>query len=226
MSLQPASYFDQVATNLTADWASGLLGRATDTPRIADRSGESPLSSLKDSVLANTLGIAAMVLDRDSRFLIRIRSSKVAIMNRRVGQFHCSASGAFALPDLPGAATQLDFSVFENRMLAEIAAELGLAPGEISIFPLAFSRDLVRAGKPQLFYLARTDLSFEELEVRAAGAQESWEFLRREDLPTDSPLGDYLDDPASAPAELFSYEGRMALALATWCISGVAPPGI
>lgn len=53
----------------------------------------------------------------------------------------------------------------------ELAEETKLEYGEItSVYPVALCRDLVRGGKPQLFFEMTTSLNFEELKLRLTHA--------------------------------------------------------
>ncbi len=61
--------------------------------------------------------------------------------------------------------------MFAKDMLAEIYQELGLAAGELKHFhPLALCREFLRSGKPQLFFIATTRLTRQELRERRANA--------------------------------------------------------
>lgn len=53
--------------------------------------------------------------------------------------------------------------------------EIGLdtAKGEVLITPLAFSRDLVRGGLPQMFYLFQSELKAEEIPERMAASSDA-----------------------------------------------------
>ncbi len=224
ITISRAMYFDQVGTNLTSDWASGLLGGdELNTLRQVEPPQNGELCNLRDSILANTLGVAAVVVDRNKDMLIRIRGSEQAVMNAQGGRFHCSVSGVFEL-DESLSHGNLDFSEFSKGMTAEIRTELNIDQNEYDLFPVAFSRELVRQGKPQLFFVIKTELTFDEIENRARNAEEAWEFIDPTDIPESNPLFPYLASPGDAPTELFSFEGSMALAIVSSYLDGTIGP--
>lgn len=224
--IQPAEYFDQVGTNLTLDWASGHLGDSASMTLRNDieRTVGGALPKLKDSVLANTLGVAVVLISRGEDVLIPIRGNEQAVMIDGKGKFHCSASGVFSWEDVDLDYNEIDFDFFIDGMAREIESELGLLKEDCSITPLAFSRELIRGGKPQLFFIAETDKSIDEIRVSMKDAEESWEFISEDELPENSPLRSHLDAPMQAPQELFTYEGWMALAIAMAYIRDEEPP--
>lgn len=224
--IQPATYFDQVGTNLTLDWASGCLGDlSTATLRNdIEKTIDGSLPRLKNSVLANTLGVAAMIVSRGEDVLIPIRGSEQAVMVNGKGKFHCSASGVFSWDKSVDETVNLDFNFFIDGMAREIYSETGLLKDECTITPLAFSRELIRGGKPQLFFVAETQITMDEIKSRMSVAEESWEFISIADLKENSPLKPYLNSPLDAPQEMFTYEGWMALHIAMAYIQDEEPP--
>ena len=226
INLQTASYFDQVATNLTLDWASGQFGDAESltTLRLEETHDGGKLCPLAASMLANTLGVACVVVDPKGEMLVNIRGNKQAIMAGTGGKFHCSASGVFELPPGSAGPASFGFDVFMAGMRKEILSELAMEPEDYELIPLAFSRELVRGGKPQLFFVARARHSLEEIRTGLHQAEEAWEFIAEDDLPGNSPLAPWLEAPFLAPKELFTYEGLMAFAIAGAYLEGIQPP--
>lgn len=224
--IQPATYFDQVGTNLTLDWASGCLEESPSATlrNNIEKTVDGALPRLKNSVLANTLGVAAVIVSRGEDVLIPIRGYEQAVMVDRKGKFHCSASGVFAWDKSDASSVNVDFDFFIDGMAKEIHSETGLLKEECTITPLAFSRELIRGGKPQLFFVAETNVSMEELKTRMSNAEEHWEFISIADLTEDSPLRSYLDAPLQAPQSMFTYEGWMALHVAMAYIRDEEPP--
>ncbi|QPL47232.1 hypothetical protein IT895_05500 [Halomonas sp. A40-4] len=224
--IQPATYFDQVGTNLTLDWASGALGETASYTLRNDieKTVKGTLPRLKNSVLANTLGVAVVLVSRGEDVLIPIRGSEQAVMVDGKGKFHCSASGVFSWDMDDTNLADIDFEFFINGMAREIHSEIGLLKSEYSLTPLAFSRELIRGGKPQLFFIAETEMGLDELKEKMVGAEESWEFLSVDDLAEDSQLRPHLNSPLEAPQEMFTYEGWMALHVAMAYIRDEEPP--
>lgn len=227
ITIQPATYFDQVGTNLTLDWASGLLDdNPSSTIRNNFESHENGiLPKLKTSILANTLGVAVVLINNKTKeVLIPIRGSKQAVMADGKGKFHCSASGVFELDDFPSKGEELTFDIFIQGMQKEIKEEIGLSKEFYKLIPLAFTRELARGGKPQLFFIAETDLDIQNIKSTMTNAIDAWEFISDNDLPINSQLREYLNSPLEAPQELFTYEGWMALKIALAYLYSEEPP--
>lgn len=155
-----------------------------------------------------------IVNSQTKEVLIPIRGSDSAIMHHGKGRFHCSASGSFSFDTFPSKAEHLTFDFFAKGIEKEIEEELGLSSSCYTLIPLAFSRELVRGGKPQLFFIALTDIDIKNLRFTMKEALFSWEFLREEDLSIDNPLYKYIKSPLDSPQEMFTYEGWMALKIA------------
>jgi hypothetical protein len=100
ITIQPTHYFEQVATNLTADRASGGIGPGKPKEYATIRNLREPplnglLPALKESNPANTLGMAAIILTEGCKSPIPTRGTDQAVMSEGKGRFHCSASGVF-----------------------------------------------------------------------------------------------------------------------------------
>lgn len=171
LSLQKATYLDQLATNISADVP--IVAKDGQTFRKLDRSAEGGLKAFSECVQANSIGVAALFVDRDGLPIQRWREKtrnpndpseeRLAVMARG---WHCGASGALTWEDIvlgenPSAdpATQqrhwLDGLV--RGMAREIKNETGVAwkEGLWRIVPYHFARELKRAGKPQFFFLVQ-----------------------------------------------------------------------
>ena len=224
--IHPATYFDQISTNLTLDWASGLLGDDDFTIRNHyEKNHNGCLPPLKSSVLANTLGVAVMLVNpKTKEVLIPIRGNEQAIMDNGTGKFHCSASGVFAWDQGQSIPSNLSFEFFSSGMEKEIESEIGLKRTDYNLIPLAFSRELVRGGKPQLFFIAETDLDIGSIQSNMKMAEESWEFMDIESISEGNAMYDYINAPLSAPQEMFTYEGWMALKVAMAYFYSTEPP--
>jgi len=227
ITIQPATYFDQVGTNLSIDWASGLIDddNASTIRNTIESNENGMLPRLKNSILANTLGVAVVLINKETKeVLIPIRGSEQAIMSDGKGKFHCSASGVFELDDFPIKGEKLTFDIFMQGMKKEIKEEIGLSTDSYKLIPLAFTRELARGGKPQLFFIAETKLDIKSIKSSMINAINAWEFINENDLPNDSQLKKYLNAPLEAPQELFTYEGWMALRIASAYINKEEPP--
>ncbi|WP_432695712.1 hypothetical protein ACQUQP_14330 [Marinobacterium sp. YM272] len=224
--IQPATYFDQIGTNLTMDWSSGFLSDdSTATIRNdIEKHDKNALPPLNSSILANTLGVAVVVLNPETKeVLIPIRGSEQAIMANGEGKFHCSASGVFEWLDV-NKKGELGFDFFMQGMEKEIKSEIGLDRELYELIPLTFSRELVRGGKPQLFFVAETNMDISTIKNEMKGAEESWEFIDESDLPEGSQLRGYIENPLEAPQNMFTYEGWMAMKIALAYMYDIEPP--
>ncbi len=177
---RPVSYFDQVATNLTIDWASGGFLNCMDSIRNSIERRRGKLPPLDKSVLANSLGVAVMLYTRNLQPLIRVRSKDNAAMIE--GGFHCSASGVWSV-EFPPDKKDFDFNLFAKGIRAEIRSEIGLEDHEYLLYPTAFSRELPRGGKPQLFFTAVSLVSDKRLTTAMEDAEERVEYISDEINP-------------------------------------------
>ena len=109
-------------------------------------------------------------------------------------------------------------------MEKEIESEIGLKPEQYNLIPLAFTRELVRGGKPQLFFIAETTLDIGNIQSEMKMAEESWEFINIEDVTENNPMYEYIKSPLSAPQDMFTYEGWMAMKIAMAYFYKTEPP--
>lgn len=176
--IEHATYRDQLATNMYPDAPLSppvlvqRVGRTASSIREWDQFSaglETGLPSLDDSRLANTIGVAVGVTAKTKAgnevILWRRRSNKVRIYQ---GMPHVPLSFALNLAsgyDWHGAPALRDLILADYN--AERAEELGVEQHFFGrLRPLAFCRDLARAGKPQFFFEKPSYLTFEELKTR------------------------------------------------------------
>lgn len=203
---RPAKYFDQVGTNITLDWNSGLLEKPATTIRNgAERPNDHKLNPLNSSILANTLGVAIVFYDKDLSPDIRIRADDLASIQKK--GLHCTSSGVWELPInySPG---EFDSTYLEYGARKEIKDEVGLDPHEYALFPVCIARELPRGGKPQIFFVAISLVSPERYEEAKRTADESYEFVNDLDAMRR------LQDSKAPPHEAFTYEGWAAVTFA------------
>lgn len=223
---QLARYLDQVGTNITVDWDSGAKPMGSDFLRQGpERPQSGKLPALTGSVLANTFGTAVMFFHRDLKSIVyRCRNvAKTASVQER--GFHCTVSGVLEPiksfvpptdrdPKKPTQKTLLgsgvhDSSFFRGGTEYEIYQETGLVPGEYLLFPIAYARELPRAGKPQLFYAAIALVDQQTFKDRLMRAAEREEYVGDADGAARST--DLLQDLLP---EAFTYEGWACAELA------------
>jgi hypothetical protein len=200
--LEEATYFDQVATNIGVDTDSYKLSGKSSIRRGIEAPIEGKLPNLNKSQLANTIGVAAMAFDHSGRAMFRYRNPKMASISKKA--LHCTVSGVFELPEWSERGQEYDFSLIETGMHLEIDNELKLEPHEYDLFPVAFGRELPRAGKPQFFFMIRPKVNLQVMEERAKTAIEHAEF-------TMNTLSEFHDRETNAKTyEYFTYEGWAA----------------
>lgn len=204
MILQEASYFDQIATNLSVDTDSGHLPRGVlSIRRDIEPPVDGRLAHFADSALANTLGVAGVLFSRDGQPLLRERSQWLGSIN--ASKIHCSVSGVYELPPDSHSSGRYGFELLRYGIELEIRQELNLMPGEYRLHPVALSRELPRHGKPQLFFVVLCDLPASEVIGRLRAAEESYEFQN------DPNFMFRIADADHTTYRRFTYEGWAAL---------------
>jgi hypothetical protein len=175
MSVQQAEYNDQRRSNLVLDFS--VSGLPTLREMLRAEFG-AVLPPLDDPRLANTLGIAMLVVvnfnGRLCGYCVRRAKRGVAVFQ---DTWACTASGAAKWPKRDDADSF--WAGVCSDMLEELDEEVGLKDEDLGLFmPVAFSRELHRGGKPQLFFLATCSLSAEELRSRRRKARRIAQALR------------------------------------------------
>lgn len=148
--LERASYFPQICTNLSVDYR--IEKERYPTLRLLDMDEAQGLRPFEQSMLVNTLGTSAVVYYRiggQVYFFMRLRK-QLGIYENMFG----TTSGEVENPHEGGEPKEL-ISFVAEEMKREFAFETGLNPSKVvkRVLPLALTRDLIRGGKPQFFFL-------------------------------------------------------------------------
>lgn len=175
IDIQKATYYDQVATNLSLDYKhkteiKEILGtekvRDWDVLQSGVKKGKLPPFSL--SRLANTIGVAAGIIT------VNKTGKEVVILRKRTKSVAVNAN-ALALPlsfalhfDISATETPSGsiLDLIKSDFKHEQAEELGIDVSEIdfsNIKPLLLCRELCRGGKPQFILEMKTKYTYEEL---------------------------------------------------------------
>ncbi|MBP6230441.1 MAG: hypothetical protein KA397_02140 [Paludibacteraceae bacterium] len=177
--IEKASYYDQVATNLSLDYPlngqeSALLGANTlrEWDMVQSDTPKDNLPTLESSKLANTIGVALGVIVKNKQgekiFLTRQRTSTVAVAaNKHVLPFSFSLN--FEPSDFTIGQEKSFFELIKPDFINEQAEELGIESDLFNfenVKPLALCRELCRGGKPQLFCEIELNICFEEITKR------------------------------------------------------------
>lgn len=194
-TIQLAKYGDQVRSNLGMDWEGdhelkSVRGISSLRGYLSASYGAS-LPMLADTRLANTIGVAAIILYRNSLgeyvpYIPRrkkVKKDKVKNVGvYTLGQFHCTASGVAAWSE--GASFD---DIFTNDMYREMEEEVGLNRNDVQFLtPVAYCREFLRGGKPQLFFVGYTTLPAGQLKQKRKACLE----LQRRDNPGDIEIED------------------------------------
>src|SRR4051794_34623651 len=152
LRVQPCKYSTGVKSNYAIDGEGGL--RAILTAEYGRK-----LPPLSDRRLANVIGTAVVIFDSEGRPYLPRRAPRQSVFP---GGYHCTASGeALWSPDLSFR------GLFTRNICRELFEEVGLADSDWDwIRPVAFCREFLRGGKPQLFFAGRTSLTEAELTER------------------------------------------------------------
>ena len=155
--LERSTYYYQARTNLTIDYI--LDGEMTKTLRIIDLASDNNLRPLEDSILVNSIGVSAVVFFRkqgDLYFFMKYRKGTEGIFGNMFG----TTSGVVTLPKGQPVTSLVDYVY--NEMRREFYRETGFDEDRDDL-PikdmklLSFTRELMRGGKPQFFFLIEID---------------------------------------------------------------------
>ena len=174
-SLQSTTYFNQVRTNLTIDFPLDAMR----TMRTEDLSDNKTLKSFEESVLANTIGVSAMWMTPLARgrkksslqVFLKPRRATTGIYSDMLGTVsgvvEYPEGGIFNCASLEEYATaEILREFFQETGYDEYMKKAGVRMDDIHVIPLLFTRELVRGGKPQFFFLILTP-SMKEKEIES-----------------------------------------------------------
>lgn len=185
--LEETRYHTQISSNLSMDYHISVDGRCTtmrtlerERHRMDDDFNLRPkgLTSLENSLLANVIGVSAIWCMGDlsnPKFYLMPRNKKVGVYKNKLGM----PSGDIESPKNQHNRFR-DKSLIEYlkwEIAREFAEETGIKDKnkditeysidvdankikyetELEIIPLALTREMLRGGKPQMFFLIKTE---------------------------------------------------------------------
>jgi len=166
-------YFDYIVTNWSRDEEifHGLTVRSMLEPGPM-------LNSLKHSLAENHLGLSVLIVTKDGWTPLFLRSQFLADFS---GQLSPSISGAANLSTFSDSESNISFiNWIKHELNEEVSAGLDLNDF-ISINLIGISRDLIRIGKPEIFFVALIDMTkenFEKINYRDAEKKYLIDYLR------------------------------------------------
>ncbi|MCB9299025.1 MAG: hypothetical protein H6566_00170 [Lewinellaceae bacterium] len=165
--LSRASYFDYLATNYSMD-----LKPAAWPKTLREKLHGARLPSLKESLLANHIGIGVLLFTRDGYLILQRRADEK--LSIRPSQLAPSVSGAAEFKDLK----EGNAAPVYNLFLREGKEELNLDMEDYeasSIQLLGITRELLRGGKPEIFFSATLRIDSSEIRIKSRSAKDRWE---------------------------------------------------
>lgn len=172
---EKTSYYKSVTTNDSIDLV-------ISPPEVRIRDILEPygkLSPFKSSLCSNHLGVDALLILKDGYIPLRVRSERVFVAPVSL---ETSVSGTFKYswndPENPedkehpgylkgkkeGYGIPCPFQAVKAQAYEELGLEEGKHYQKDNIFLIGFSRDLIRGGKPQLFFIINADINKKEFE--------------------------------------------------------------
>jgi ADP-ribose pyrophosphatase YjhB (NUDIX family) len=156
LCVQKAWYYDQACSNLVMDFKTDKLGDSINLREyLIKKYKKGYLPPLKTKLLANTIGIACVLMRKTDNGIIPylVHRNKSIIKKSKdnlavfEGGIHCSASGVL----------EWESSNIQNiieGMYREVEEEIGLKKEDIDfLVPISLNRELARGGKPQIFFI-------------------------------------------------------------------------
>lgn len=168
LTISKAHYLDYIGTNYAMDALLSERGW-TKTLRDSVNPGKE-LEPLETSLLANHIGVGVLAFTSDNYLILPVRSNdKVGIWQQQMSP---SISGAASYDDDMWAAQSGPVAAW----MREGREELGLENGDFeqSVF-LGITRELLRGGKPEIFFTTQLGITKSEVEHKFAKARDRWE---------------------------------------------------
>lgn len=161
-------------SNLILDYVFPSTGSETTLRQLLLGEYPNRLPPLNHPQMANTLGVATLVIYRNGGIdvpHIVVRTQTVAVFNTG-SAWHCTSSYAAKWEDSFLTSSGTFAEIIEPYLWVQLKQEVGLTQECVTeLRPVALCRELIRGGKPQLFCIAKTTLSCDELESAVTEAR-------------------------------------------------------
>jgi hypothetical protein len=196
--LAAGSYFEALATNFAMDHRPNNREQSL-REFISRRTGR--LGDLEESPLVNHLGVVCMVESLDGKLVVQERSHMVA---NRPNSLSSSVSGALDWSDI-GARSEWTIEGISLGVLRESLEELGVKSE--SVWFLGLIREYLRGGKPEAYFYAKSDCTFDEIEAERKTAKDRRESKKLVPYEIHTELLD------GSPKEIIAYHERVVRVL-------------
>ena len=169
--LRQASYYSALATNFAID--NKPRGRTESLRQVVHRNGS--LGPFEASPLTNHVGVVCMVESSDGLLIAQQRSKRVAL---RPNGISASVSGALAWGDISTSdrGASIPLAAVLAGAVREATEELGTEL--IDLVYLGLLRELQRGGKPEIYFFAKSPMSFHQIEAARKRAKDRTESTR------------------------------------------------
>jgi hypothetical protein len=192
INIKQAYYEQQAKSNLIIDYKHKISENQEISLRdILNKQHPGSLPPLDDTRLANTLGIVTMIFYKDGGeevpFLAK-RARTTGVFNE-APTWHCTSSFAARWQDIDAERPSLFDNMIMRHLKLELLKEAGISDVDVfDLRPLALCRELMRAGKPQMFFIGKTNLTYDVLAYNFTLARN--ELINNNERPetTDMPL--------------------------------------
>ncbi len=157
------SYFEGLATNFAMDHRPRNL---TQSLRMFISGENGQLGNIAKIPLVNHMGVICMIESQDGMLVVQERSANVA---NRPNTLSSSVSGALDWSDV---CSQSEWAIegLSMGILRESFEELGVKPE--NVWFLGLVREYLRGGKPEVYFYAKSDCTFYEIEAKRKTAKD------------------------------------------------------
>lgn len=192
---QPVYYETYLHTNLLVDYKP-----KNREPIRTVVHPEGKLEPFEESLLANHIGVNVLVFTPEGDLIIPVRSKEVSYAPLELAT---SISGAVTANDVADGRP-----IQEHVIIREGLEELGLMRNEIvdeSIKFLGLTRELLRGGKPEIFFAMQTKLSYQQIVERWKQAEDKWESSKLIYFP----FGESIHKPLQEESDYKNFERKV-----------------
>lgn len=169
LTVTKSKYSDQVQSHLILDWENKNLKEIGSVNLRGFLKGKfgGYLPPLGTDFLPNSIGVSCIIyFKKDNKFHPYLPFRNASKFKKKTnepalyeGVYHCSSSGV-----LDWNKNLKNTKGLKDEMYREIEEEIGLVKNDIyEMELLSITRELLRAGKPQLFFIGFTDLDENQL---------------------------------------------------------------